>query len=343
MLLCLAVCQPGELKAQIKTDSLLQIAEELTQHLFYRNYDTVYIKGYTDELAVRISALSKYNFFRIADNNQKSSVRYRPDRRINLGFGVSYKWFSFGMSFNLGVLDREKFENSKIFDFNGTVFSSKHFVGLKYQYYLSYKLVGGTVANEDIPEEKKFREDIRTIHFGLDYFYAFNYGKFSLKAPFALNQVQRKSAGSVVTGASFSINSLNADSSMIPLVFYNDFDEKLFFTDINVTTLGIHVGYFYSYVLKGQYFVTLGLIPGLNFVAGDYQPGSRLLINNHLYPKYQIIGAIGYNGRKFFSSLQFISNNDYVRLDKKLIAELGRGKLTLSAGYRFGLKKKNRN
>ena len=337
ILICsLVFFQTIELAAQIETDTLMLKAEELARQLFARNHDTLYIRSYTDRLAVRVSALNKYNFFRIVDGNQNSSVRFRPDRRINLGLGVSYKWFSLGLSFNVGVLGPKQFENSKFFDFNATVFSSKHFLGVTYQYYLGYQLTGGLINNTEILEASKFREDIRTIHFGLEYFYAFNYGKFSLKAPFALNQVQQKNAGSVVSGASFGINILDGDSILVPKDFHDNFDDKLLFSDLNTTTLGVDVGYMYTFVWKEQLFLTLGFIPGINFVAGDYQTGARQSLGLSIVPKYQIMSALGYNHKRYFVALQFFSSSDYVRFGKKLRAELGKGKLTFVVGYRFG-------
>lgn len=240
----------------------------------------------------------------------------------------------------MGVLEKDKFDNSKFFDFSGTVFSSKHFLGITYQYYLAYKLTGGLVNDVEIPEASIFREDIRNVHFDLNYFYAFNYGKFSLKAPFALNQIQRKNAGSVVAGASFTMNILDGDSTLIPQEFYNDFDEKLLFNDLNTTTLGVNIGYMYSFVWKEQLFLTLGFIPGPNFVSGDYRTTSRQFLGLGVFPKYQILSSLGFAKRRYFIAIQFISNSDYIRFGKKLRVELGKGRTTFVVGYRFRGKKK---
>ena len=93
-LICyLGVFQAIEVKAQIQTDTLMLKAEELARQIFYRSHDSVYIRSYADELAVRTTALNKSNFFRVIDGNENSSLRYRPDRRINLGFGASLNGF----------------------------------------------------------------------------------------------------------------------------------------------------------------------------------------------------------------------------------------------------------
>ena len=326
---------------QIQPDSLLVKAEQLARQLLFRNYDTTYIKTFPKELALRIVAHNKYNFFRLTDNNLKSSLRYRPDRQINLGFGVSYKWFSFDLSFNLATVGPNQLENSQFFDFQGTVFSSKHFLGVTYQYYLGYLLAGGSTNSQEISEEDKIREDIRTLHFGLNYLYAFNYGKFSLKAPFVLNQVQRKSAGSIVAGVGFSISILDADSTMIPKEVVGAFDEKLLLTDLNTIDLAINVGYVYSFVWKEKVFLTLGLIPGINFISGDYQNEGRQIMGPHFFPKFRTMNALGYNGQRFFTAFQYSTDTDYVRIGKKLRVDLGRGKLKFLVGYRFGRKNKN--
>jgi hypothetical protein len=62
------------------------------------------------------------------------------------------------------------------------------------------------VPDEDIPADE-IRDDIRSISTVLQYLFAFDYDKFSLKAPFIQNEIQRKSAGSLLIGSTESSES----------------------------------------------------------------------------------------------------------------------------------------
>ena len=326
---------PKEGAAQLQTDTLLTKASDIAKQLFYRNHDTTYLKSFPDGLAVRLVGVSKSNYLRVRDRNLNSNLRYRPDRRFNLGFGVAYRWFSVALTFNFGIAEQSEFEDSKYFDFQGAIFSSKHYVSAAYQYYLGYKLVGGNIDDAEIPESTFVRNDIRTIHVGLNYLYVFNYGKFSLQAPFSMNEVQRKSAGSVVAGASFALNVTSSDSSMIPPELDAGFNDVLNFTDLAANSLSLDGGYIYTFVYREKYFATLGMIPGLSFVVGDYQLDKRNLMNLHIMPKLQIMGSIGYNWDRYFGAVQINATANFIKLEPQQIMEYGRGKVTLTFGYRF--------
>ena len=321
-----------------QADSLIKRFEELGDYLLYRNHDTNYISNYGDEIAVKLVSVNKYNYFRIRDRVNNTRLRYRPVRDISLGMGVLYKWFALDITFSLGLQKKSEFENTKSFDFQGTMFSSKQFISATIQYYQGYKLsnVAGTDVN--VSEESTRREDIRTINFGLQYMYAFNYTRFSLRAPFIFNEVQRKSAGSTIIGASFSMFVMDADSSIVPPEVASSFDANLHLCDLNVLSAAVSFGYMYTFVYKKHFFLTLSLIPGININAGDYFADSRNTISLNANFKLNSMNAIGYNGRRFFTGFNFLSDSYFSRIEKKLSAKIGHGKTSFFVGYRFGRK-----
>lgn len=321
-----------------QADSLIKRFEELGDYLLYRNHDTNYISNYGDEIAVKLVSVNKYNYFRIRDRVNNTRLRYRPVRDISLGMGVLYKWFALDITFSLGLQKKSEFENTKSFDFQGTMFSSKQFISATIQYYQGYKLnnVAGTDVN--VSEESERREDIRTINFGLQYMYVFNYTRFSLKAPFIFNEVQRKNAGSTIIGASFSMFVMDADSSIVPPEVASSFDANLHLCDLNVLSAAVSFGYMYTFVYKKHFFLTLSLIPGININAGDYFADSRNTISLNANFKLNSMNAIGYNGRRFFTGFNFLSDSYFSRIEKKLSAKIGHGKTSFFVGYRFGRK-----
>ena len=65
---------------------------------------------------------------------------------------------------------------------------------------------------------------MEVLSVGLNAFYIFNSERFSYKAAFVRNQIQLKSAGSLIIGASFDMFILDADSSIVPPELSNYFD-----------------------------------------------------------------------------------------------------------------------
>lgn len=340
LLFIITVMAGIDARAQI-ADSLMSKVEGFGDFLLYRNHDTTYISNYGDEFAVKLLAINKYNYFRIRDRINDSRLRYRPVRDLSLGLGVSYKWFALDITFSLGLSKNSEFENSKSFDFQSKLFSSKQYISATLQYYQSYKL-GNVAGNEQaVDPDSERREDIRTITFGLQYMYAFNYTRFSMKAPFVLNEVQRKSAGSPITGASFNIFIMDADSSIVPPEVASSFDPRLHLRDLNVLSGAISIGYMYTFVYKEHFFLTFSLIPGLNLNAGDYYTDDRNDLKINANFKLNSMNAIGYNGRRFFAGLHVFVDSYFTKIEKKLSAEIGHGKSSIFVGYRFKKRSKN--
>jgi hypothetical protein len=305
-------------------------------YLLYRNHDTSYIKNYSHKISVKLVAINKYNYFKLRDRNNKTSIKYTPVRDVSLGLGIAYKWFALDMTFALGLNKNSDFDNTRSFDFQGSLFSSKQYITLTVQYYQAYQLNSMKGVDVNLDEDLLRREDIRSINVGLQYMFATNYTKFSLKAPFVQNEGQRKSAGSPIVGASFNIFVMDADSSVVPNEVSEYFNPELYLTDLNILSASVSLGYMYSFVYKKRFFLALSLIPGLNISGGDYYTDERKYYSPRISIKLNSLNAIGYNSMKFFTGFQFMANAYFSRLEKKLSSEIGHGKLSFFVGYRFG-------
>ena len=317
-----------------KADTILVTATEIADYILYQNHDSSYIKSYADKVSVKLLTLSKYNAFHLRDQTQNTNISYRPDLGVNFGIGAAYKWFAFDISTSLGFSE-DNISDSKYHDIQGRVLSSKHYLRFRYQYYLGYKISQISGYEVEQLDEFETRQDIRTMQFGFQYLYAFNYGKFSLKAPFVMNEQQRKSAGSAVVGIGFLMYSLDADSSLIPIDPEMSGSTQLNFSELNVVSLTAQFGYMYSFVIKERFFITLGLIPGIGVKSGDYSTESRVPINFSLALQAKAMNAIGYNGQRFYTGIQLISTFYYLPLDKDLKSGISEGRTGLFIGYRF--------
>jgi hypothetical protein len=320
----------------LNPDSLMHKVEEFGNYLLYKNHDSTYITSYANQLTTKILAITKINFFKISDNINNSNIRYRPDRKVNLGLGVSYKWFALDLAFNFGIGENSEFQNSKALDFQGSIFSSKQYITASYQYYYGFQYANSNgIPKEDLPEGDT-RDDIRTISTVIQYMFAFNYDKFSLKAPFIQNELQRKSAGSFLTGARFQLFNVDGDSSMVPSSAQGYFDEKIHLTNLTGSSITVSVGYMYSFVFRENFYITLGFMPGIGLNLGDYKTDFKKPLETQIATGWSTMNAIGYNTPRFFCGIQVVADNYQFRMERKLKLSQGHGKIKFHVGYRFG-------
>ncbi len=317
-----------------RADTLLVTASQIADYILLQNHDTSYIRSYADKISLKVSAINKFNSFHLWDQSLNSNISYRPDLGVNFGIGGTYRWLALDISTSLGFSE-ENISNSIYRDIQARILTSKHYLRLRYQYYYGYKVFKINGYEIDQLADFATRQDIRTMQFGVQYLYTFNYGKFSLKAPFAMNERQRKSAGSAVAGVGFHMYNLDADSSLIPVELGNQSDQNLNFSELNVVSLTANFGYMYSFVIKGRFFITLGLIPGIGIKSGDYSVDKRVQINSAWAFTAKTMNAIGYNGQRFFTGLQLIYSLHYIPLDKDLKSGITEGRTSVYIGYRF--------
>ena len=311
---------------------------QIGKYLLYRNHDTNYIANYGDELGIKLLTNNKFNYLKILDGKAGKSLRYRPSRDVSLGIGIVYKWFALDLAFNLGLRNYSQIEGAQAFDFQGRLFSSKQLMVFSLQVYRGYKLENISGLDVELTDHEELRPDMRTIYFGLEYFHALNYTKFSMKAPFVFNEIQRKSAGSPIVGVSFGIYSMTADSSLVPPKARNSLQSAAQMRDLSLINGALNFGYMYTFVYKSHYFASLGLIPGININGGDFFDESeqkRKVVPLNAHFKINSLNSIGYNGRKYFGGLSLIFDASYARLANNLTSVTGRGVINLFVGIRF--------
>lgn len=315
-------------------DTIIATVEQFAKEIIYQDQDTNYIKSYTDRLSVKLLVLNKFNLIQLTDKNLGNSIRFRPDLGVNLGIGIAYKGLALDLSANFGLKENQ-IDNTDYRDFQIKAFSSKHYLRGRYQYYSGYKIEHLSGFDLYLSDEENKRPDIRTIQLGLQYLYVFNYGKFSLRAPFVQNEHQRKSAGSLLAGGGFHLYNLDADSSLITKEMEPYFNSKLYYSQLNVATLSVSLGYIYTFVIGKRFFITLGLIPGFGVNSGDYRTEFREPIKTHFTYRIKTMSAIGYTGKRFYTGIQVIGGYYPLTIDKKIKTYITEGRANFFLGYRF--------
>ncbi len=334
---CLFGSQPTYSQT-FNTDSLIQRTRETIDNILYKTQDTNYIRDYSDELALYLLSQLKLNNFGVWDRNNNNSITYTPENRGFIGLGMSYKWLGLELAFNVDPLNRQD-EDPIFFDFQASAFTRKDFIEATLQYYYQYRI---NDYSSDIPvaNQEYNRNDIRTINLGLQFYHVFSYDKFSLRAPFLMTQLQKKSAGSVIGGANFYMFIMDADSTIIPPELNMEFHPQLQLQDLNAIGLSTNWGYIHTFSWWKKFFLTLSAMPGISLNAGDYFTNTRTLIDPHLAFSFKTMNAVGYNSRRFFTGFRFIGDLNFMRVEPKLHTLISRGRLKFYIGWRFKNRKK---
>ncbi|MGB1003758.1 MAG: DUF4421 family protein [Salibacteraceae bacterium] len=318
-----------------KVDTLVNALENMSEFFLNRHQDSSFIGNYSDELALKLQGLGKINYFSIKDQKTNTNIKYVPVRDLRLGLGVAYKYFAFDINVGLGLESKSSINNYRSFDVRARIFSSKQYFNTFLQFYQGYRMSNIDHERYSKTDEFTIRDDIRTIHFGIQYFYVLNYTKFSLKAPFVFNEWQKKSAGSFLFGANFNIFILDADSSMVPSILKPEFANTLHLRDLSNLSVGVSVGYMYTYVFKENFFVTVSLLPGLILNNGDHSISNRVPTSRHFNGRIQSLNSIGYNSRRFFAGINIEGDGYWIRVADKQRVEVGQGSGSIFVGYRF--------
>lgn len=186
--------------------------------------------------------------------------------------------------------------------------------------------------------------DMRVLTLGISAFYMFNSNKFSYRAAFKGNQIQKKSAGSITAGLFGVFDKIRTDNGFVPKELVDSTDIVFDLKSFQAFTVGVNVGYMYTFVIKKGFFISLAGAPGIGY--RHYQLAD---INNNKNAinqlALQLAGkiAIGYNWKRYmvnFNTNFNLRNYNYKSYELSMLTE----QLKLTFAVRFQTKtSKKRN
>jgi hypothetical protein len=183
--------------------------------------------------------------------------------------------------------------------------------------------------------------DLSITSIGASAFYMFNSKEFSYKAAYLRNMVQKKSAGSFSTGIFFYQDIVNSDNGFVPQeigdTLWSDFDLKGF----NAISLGLSAGYQYTFVIKGNLFISLQGTPGLGYrrLLVRALDGSAGIVDQ-LAGQILARAAIGYEFKHFYigaTASTILRTFKYRNFE----VDLGTEQFRVMIGKRFNVNRKN--
>lgn len=310
--------------------------------------DTSYISDHSNDLTVRLYGSRKYTNYKLHDREDNTTVSYKPNDNFNVGFGFNYKFLGINFGFNMPFInnDNDIYGKTKYLDLQSHLYLRKLTVDFIGQYYKGYYLANPTDVISGFNPAGNYpqRQDMHSLNLGLDVQYIFNDEKFSFRAAFLQNEYQKKSAGSVMLGASVYSFFFRADSSIVPSNSINpEIYNRYNFTRTNIYSIAAGGGYAYTYVYREHFFITASLMAeaGINYTILDNTITDDRKDHAGFQLNYTIRCAAGYNSERYFAGIHFVDIT--TQSDSPIRAihqQLGAGNFRVSFVKRFKIKRR---
>jgi hypothetical protein len=312
----------------------------------YKKFRAGYIIDLTYKINITPYVLVAGNGFALRSDH---NIRVRPNEIGSVGLRVSHRWVSVALALGIKNIQSEKRGTTEFFNLSVNTYRQKWgFDG----YYHSYK--GHYIANDEIADLPQFIENktypilpaVNTLYTGLNAYYLSNHKKFSYRASFMSNEIQKKSAGSFILMTSYSFFRMNSDTGFIPGDLQAAIPLSSQIIDGKFSSWSIMPGYGYTWVFGKKFFFTLAPSIGLMTTFHNYSTKGisekGAADGNSIYPRAMARAAFGHNSSKWYWGISAIADNYIIRLPEKdmLIYNIGHGNIYV--GFRVNVPKRFR-
>ena len=294
--------------------------------------DSSYIMRYTREDDIRLiygGQGSNLSYGSTNEGNALFSDALYHNVNDLAGFGLTYKFIDFDLTWSLQHVSTLDDERQNLSQFR-----------LAYSYTMRKFAVRGYVSDakgvivEQTKGSTESDPDVHLVKVGAQVTYYLNNRKYSYRAANFQNELQRKSAGSLLVRAEPFYRSLGMHDALIP----EDkalYEQQAGLEYVRTGGLMLMPGYGYNLALRGGKFFVSPIVflgPGVTvnvYKAADDKP---TFMNIEWAGSFAL--NAGYNGPKFYASFRTIYDVGYFNLDPSYFTTSDL-KITLTVGWRF--------
>jgi hypothetical protein len=294
--------------------------------------DSSYIMRYTREDDIRlIYGGQGSNLSYVSTNDGDAIFDDALYHNVNdlAGFGITYKFIDFDLTFSLRNVNPLNDERQNLSQ-----------VRLAYSYTMRKLAVRAYISDAkgvivgQIKGDTESDPDVHLFKVGAQVTYYFNNSKYSYRAANFQNELQRKTAGSLLVRAEPFYRSLGMHEPLIPedIVLYG---QQAGLEYVRTGGLMLMPGYGYNLALGGGKFFVSPIVflgPGVTvnvYKAADDKP---TFMNIEWAGSFAL--NAGYNGPKFYATFRTIYDIGYFNLDPSYFTTSDL-KITLTVGWRF--------
>ena len=276
-------------------------------------WDTTYVRDYSQRPTVRIFASHKFNSLVLRALPGYEDLRYRPNGRLNLGIGASYR----RLTLNIGLPapfvndDSEQRGRSRFIDAQANLYTVRQASNLFLQSYRGYHITSYDQAQLgwEQPTIYPYRGDLRQFNVGISSLRIHDHERFSYRAAFNQDAWQLRSAGTWLYGGYATCYVLKADSAIVPARIRDRFFTTSSIREGIIADIGPMAGYAFTYVYKRHWFITASGAVGAGITVQELrvpaEEGDRRLSDAGPGWHVQVRAAFGYNSARRYAGVVF--------------------------------------
>lgn len=312
----------------------------------FSDFDTLYIAPNRYNYALMTTHFSNFEYYSVSSTlPEQQTITLYPNPRRKLGFYFGWRWIFLGWSFNIDDIYRKTSQENKGTEFDLSLYSSKFGLDLFYR---------KTGNNYQIKHIKGFEDAIPSNYSqpfnglkvnikGLTLYYILNNRKFSYPAAFSQSTNQRKSAGSMIVGVSFSKHNLDFDYTQLPVMIQERMNPGMKVENIHFSNFAVSYGYAYNWVFARNFLFNASLTPAIAYKTSHIVTEANKDNRSYNSINLDLIVRAGlvYNNSKYYIGTSFLGKT-YNYYKKNFSMNNGFGTLQIYAGFNFYLKKEYR-
>ena len=309
--------------------------------------DTTFISPNLYNLAFMLEHSSWYEYYRLGSNsnNGEQSISFSPNANFKLGVYFGWRWIFLGYSFDVKDLFGGHKNKAKKTEMALNLYSSKFGVDLYWRKTGSdFKIRSYNGFQLNTPTKNMDFNGFQSKIKGLNAYWIFNYKRFSYPAAYSQSTNQRKSAGSLMAGFSYSQHNISFDYDKLPTEMRDQLHNALLFKKVKYSDYSLCLGYGYNSVFAKNWLSNLSLLPAIAYkkskINDTPQPHTHWIkdINFDLITRASIV----YNNSKYFAGAALVMHTyDYRKEDFSLTNTFGT--LRVYVGLNFWKKKEYRH
>lgn len=309
--------------------------------------DTTFISPNRFNLAFMLEHSSWYEYYRLGSKggDGEQNLSFSPNASFKLGVYFGWRWIFLGYSFDVADIFGGHKNKAKKTEMALNLYSSKFGVDLYYRKTGSnFKIRSTSGFDLSLPVKNCNFGGFQSKIKGLNAYWIFNHKRFSYPAAYSQSTNQRKSAGSLMAGFSYSQHNISFDYDKLPGEIRNQLHEALLFKKVKYSDYSINIGYGYNWVFAKNWVSNLSLLPAIAYKKSkiDDTPST----DNHWIKdiNFDLItrAAVVYNTSKYFIGASLVMHTyDYRKKNFSLTNTFGT--VRVYAGFNFWKKKEYRN
>lgn len=309
--------------------------------------DTTFISPNLYNLAFMLEHSCWYEYYRLGSNsnNGEQSISFSPNANFKLGVYFGWRWIFLGYSFDVKDLFGGHKNKAKKTEMALNLYSSKFGVDLYWRKTGSdFKIRSYNGFQLNTPTKNMDFNGFQSKIKGLNAYWIFNYKRFSYPAAYSQSTNQRKSAGSLMAGFSYSQHNISFDYDKLPTEMRDQLHNALLFKKVKYSDYSLCLGYGYNWVFAKNWVSNLSLLPAIAYkkskINDTPQPHTHWIkdINFDLITRASIV----YNNSKYFAGAALVMHTyDYRKEDFSLTNTFGT--LRVYVGLNFWKKKEYRH